>query len=534
VSEQDIAVMALTVDILNGVTKPEGNPTIIKSSMYALSRAAEFFGQKLYAVKLEVQGQSPIHGAKSERMGTVPASGEAQGQSPIHGAKSERMGTVPAIERMGTVPAMETVPVPFIAHLNGDHYILVTRISDDKVYFSDNHKEEFLPLDKFLEKFSGYALISTQDTRHKTQDTISDEEALSVKGAGNDYSGGGSMISGSWEDGANGGYNGGNYYVPVGYSTPQMPSFSSNNITPTYYFPQAMYVNSAGFTTPGGGFINPTGLAYTVGTGVALEHSTITWFHNGLDGIAVPHHSPYIAKMDQAFVQPLGLNNIVRVEGSNMPYTALDRYGNTYTDYRPVYRTATGFTLTDSTVLKQIGANEGLNNYITGTGAYPQQYRRNPDEPISLATATMGYHSTPDGYAVLYMDNAKDFIHWNYMAGAYVQPGDILYGKGQQSIHGFGTSAPAQQQVYAVNDSGSYQFRITAQGNLFGDPSLGDHGVITNFSTDSARTAQQGIFNWVASSRQAELVLWAKAGYAANNGWVRRWVLHLAGTGISG
>ncbi|TAM38401.1 hypothetical protein EPN54_04260, partial [bacterium] len=63
--EQDIAVMALTTDILSGVLKPEGNPKIIKSSLYALSRASEFFGAKLYPVKFDLtQGLSP--------KGTVP------------------------------------------------------------------------------------------------------------------------------------------------------------------------------------------------------------------------------------------------------------------------------------------------------------------------------------------------------------------------------------------------------------------------------------------------------------------------------
>ena len=41
---------------------------------------------------------------------------------------------------------------PFIAHVNGDHYVLVTRISEDKVYFSEEHKEEFLPKEKFLKE----------------------------------------------------------------------------------------------------------------------------------------------------------------------------------------------------------------------------------------------------------------------------------------------------------------------------------------------------------------------------------------------
>ncbi|MFH0854893.1 MAG: hypothetical protein V1869_00015, partial [Candidatus Omnitrophota bacterium] len=116
VEEQDIAVFVLSVDILNDIIKPEGNPKVIKNSLYALSQAAIFFGQKLYPVKIDTALESNTRGLESL--------------------------------------------APFIAHLNGDHYVLVTRVTGDKVYFSDNHREEFLPKDKFLNGFSGYCLVS--------------------------------------------------------------------------------------------------------------------------------------------------------------------------------------------------------------------------------------------------------------------------------------------------------------------------------------------------------------------------------------
>ena len=96
-TEQDIATLALTIDILNGVVKPEGNPEVIKTSLFALSKTSEFFGQKLYPLKIDLNSLD------------------------------------------GKIDL-----VPFIAHVNGDHYVLVTRISEDKVYFSDNHREEFI------------------------------------------------------------------------------------------------------------------------------------------------------------------------------------------------------------------------------------------------------------------------------------------------------------------------------------------------------------------------------------------------------
>ena len=187
VAEQDIAVMALTVDILNGVVKPEGSPKVIRNSLYALSRTSEFFDHKLYPVEIE-----------------------------------DRF-------LLGAVPA------PFIAHLKNDHYVLVTRVTDGKVYYSDEHKEKFLPLKKFLERFSGYALVSSLSDNVIV---LSDIVAKAVLGAG--WSGD-SNTSGSWagEDG-NSNYTANNYKVPQGSSIPHVSSFTDTNITPTYYFPRDM------------------------------------------------------------------------------------------------------------------------------------------------------------------------------------------------------------------------------------------------------------------------------------------------------
>ncbi|MCX5711225.1 MAG: cysteine peptidase family C39 domain-containing protein [Candidatus Omnitrophica bacterium] len=129
-TEQDVAVFALTVDILSDVVQPQGEPKVIKNSLYALARASEFFSHKLYAVKL-------------------------------------------------TGPNTE-LPAPFIAHLNPSHYVLVTRVSDGKVYYSDNHTEKYLSLDKFQEKFSGYALVEKIGVG---MEALSEAEAKKVLGA---------------------------------------------------------------------------------------------------------------------------------------------------------------------------------------------------------------------------------------------------------------------------------------------------------------------------------------------------------------
>ncbi|MFA7653346.1 MAG: cysteine peptidase family C39 domain-containing protein, partial [Candidatus Omnitrophota bacterium] len=131
VEEQDIAVFALTIDILNDVVRPEGNPEVIKNSLYALSKASEFFGLKLSPVKIN--------------------------------------------------SLQDSIPTPFIAHLNGGHYVLITKISNEKIYLLDEHKEEFLPLEKFLQDFSGYALVQGLSLQGTVP--LTDSEAKQILGA---------------------------------------------------------------------------------------------------------------------------------------------------------------------------------------------------------------------------------------------------------------------------------------------------------------------------------------------------------------
>ncbi|MBM3245272.1 MAG: hypothetical protein FJZ15_05715, partial [Candidatus Omnitrophica bacterium] len=170
-SEEDIAVMALSVDILNGVTKPEGSPEIIKTSLYALSKASEFFGEKLYSV--EIQGLTPA---------------------------------------------------PFIAHFKSGHYVLVTKVTDSKVFFSDNHQEKAVTQKEFLDRFSGYALVA--DVSSGIQE-VSDSEAMKVLGA--------TLVDSN-----------GDYWNPNSQSNWLSSSgSSSNNYTiPTY----SEYVNSGNYS----------------------------------------------------------------------------------------------------------------------------------------------------------------------------------------------------------------------------------------------------------------------------------------------
>ncbi|MFA5411439.1 MAG: cysteine peptidase family C39 domain-containing protein, partial [Candidatus Omnitrophota bacterium] len=461
--EQDIAVMALTVDILNDVVRPEGNPEVIKNSLYALSKTSEYFGHKLFSAKIN---------------------------------------------------SLTDATAPFIAHLKGDHYVLISKISEGKVYFVSNHKEEFLPREKFAEQFSGYALISSQASSARL---LSDSEAKQIMGAGK-----GTIHSISANDGSGTGNIGQTYDVPAGFSVPKIPSFSSNAIIPTYYFTQPMRVNSAGFTTTAGAFWNPAGMMYTEIPNAGQQHGTPVWFHNGLDGISLHPQGPYVQYVDRTFINGLGLNNYYNT-GKQM---VIKDVAGTEVGRLDTYKTSTGLTFTLSAVQSQAFVNENLKGMISPDPEIRKNQsvlggRQRQDDVISNASGTYNYYSldpSGKGYVVFAMTKPTDFFHVNYSSGAYVQPGDVLYGtNNKQYIAGFGTSKETQDLKYYSGDIGTtYQFRVTPQGALFGDPKLGDHGAIANLTTDQALAPRLGVFNWYAQSAGSEIILMANQGYSSN------------------
>ncbi|MDD5409714.1 MAG: cysteine peptidase family C39 domain-containing protein, partial [Candidatus Omnitrophica bacterium] len=204
VAEQDIAVMALTVDILNNVVRPEGDPKVIKNSLYALSQASGFFGHKLYPVKIVL--------------------------------------TNDAVDLNNLTP--------FVAHLKGDHYILVTRVTADKAYFSEEHKEEFLPKEKFLSRFTGNALVLDPAALA----LLSEAQAKEVMGAG-DYD----YMTTSEVDNYGNVANDGYYFINKGFfNSANYGGTSVNSIKPTYYVPQAVVLTSNSILNPSTGSYAPT------------------------------------------------------------------------------------------------------------------------------------------------------------------------------------------------------------------------------------------------------------------------------------
>ncbi|MEW6100835.1 MAG: cysteine peptidase family C39 domain-containing protein, partial [Candidatus Omnitrophota bacterium] len=415
--EQDIAVMALTVDILNEVVKPQGNPKVIKNSLYALSEAAKFFGNELSPVKFEVTNQRDSKLTKF---------------------------------------------TPFIAHLKGDHYVLVTRIDDEKVYYSDEHKEEFLPREKFFQRFSGYALIIGLQGETLDFKLVPDKEAKTVMGAED------SIYSSTWDDGSGGYYGSSSFYIPAGYSIPSMPSFSTNSITPNYYFAQPMYVNDKGFSTEGTKFINPAGMAYTSIPDYQQTHGTPVWFHNGLDAVAFHPQGPFVKYIDPSFMKGLGLDKI-RVVDAPMSVTKLDRDGKAFQSQRPVYTTSTGLKFTLSAVQKQSFINENFKNTLDKDSKIPsaQDQWKDKDNRISNMPAHAGLSRAPNGYVIFEINSPTDFFHWNYGAGPYVQPGDVFYGKDKDSIGGLGSTPEFQKRIISSDPvTKAYQVQASPIGDF--------------------------------------------------------------------
>ncbi|MBU1923781.1 MAG: hypothetical protein KJ710_05970, partial [Candidatus Omnitrophica bacterium] len=104
--------------------------------------------------------------------------------------------------------------------------------------------------------------------------------------------------------------------------------------------------------------------------------------------------------------------------------------------------------------------------------------------------------------------------------GLVMSQGDRVYGHGNDYLTGIGSDSNARKLRY-VGDNGSYQFRITSDGNIFGSPTFGDHGTISGFGKDSSSSVKLGVFNYIADSFTTSLIIGANKGYSAGGGIVK-------------
>jgi len=252
--------------------------------------------------------------------------------------------------------------------------------------------------------------------------------------------------SASWSDGV-GDYSTGSFSISAGMSVPQIPSFSTTNITPTYYFPTDMKVNAAGFTTDAGAFINPTAVAF-VDPPKIVDPTTdkrfpqgvaMVTFTNGLDGTMWQasdntHIPAYVSDMDRQMmdIQPA---KATRLMGVDIP-TANVAYGEWKGNVNNI--TYQNIAFLNENLVNSIDANDAT--------VCAQQLAKNPQniEPMAY-----NYTNLPgDKVAAIYLTTPDQTAHFSYSTGAYVMPGDLLIGTGENYVKGLGVDVETRDTVW--------------------------------------------------------------------------------------
>jgi hypothetical protein len=274
------------------------------------------------------------------------------------------------------------------------------------------------------------------------------------------------VVSLSPDDGSGSVGAGSTMSIPAGMSMPRIASFNTNSVTPSYYFDRPMTVSSAGFTEGGSAnYVNPVAIAYTSVPGSDQSHSVPVFFHNGLDGIAIRHDSPYMQYVEQSYIQGFGLDNMVKLDTTMPVYDAR----NNLVDNREVWQTATGIELSYSAVQNQLALSQQLQACVQGAqgqNVYSSRSEmRNADDPTSNAGATYNAYSLGNGYTVMALNHPTEFFHWNYDFGAYMAPGDILYGQGNQYFEGVGATEATRHNAY-LPYQGNYILSINNAGDI--------------------------------------------------------------------
>jgi len=130
VSLEHLANTVFLIDLLSATIDEdiEKAQPLVKSSLFALAKAAEYFGLKLYPAK---------------------------------------------------VASLSEIEPPFIAHLD-NHFVLITKVTEERVEFFYDKGDTFLPLKQFQKDFSGYVLSAQAPL---VGSAVNQNEAKQIKGA---------------------------------------------------------------------------------------------------------------------------------------------------------------------------------------------------------------------------------------------------------------------------------------------------------------------------------------------------------------
>ncbi|MGD9014686.1 MAG: cysteine peptidase family C39 domain-containing protein, partial [Candidatus Omnitrophota bacterium] len=115
ISIEELALRVILVDLLSGNIKQLKGK--LKTSLFAIHKVADSLGLKTLPVKTEL---------------------------------------------VKLIDSSTNQHLPFIAHLNSDHFIYVTRIAEEGVYYQEKGEEEFIPKILLITEFSGYLLVENE------------------------------------------------------------------------------------------------------------------------------------------------------------------------------------------------------------------------------------------------------------------------------------------------------------------------------------------------------------------------------------
>ncbi|MCG2708144.1 MAG: M20/M25/M40 family metallo-hydrolase, partial [Candidatus Omnitrophica bacterium] len=150
ITREELATRAIMVDFLSGNLRELKGELAL--SLFALNKTAVSFGLKTALVKIPIP--SPLRG------------GQGRG--------------------------IEALPLPFITYLLSEHFVLVTRVTDDKIYYKEDKEEANMPKEIFLKGFTGNCLILPSPLRGGIGRgeilPLSDQEALQISGKENNDS----------------------------------------------------------------------------------------------------------------------------------------------------------------------------------------------------------------------------------------------------------------------------------------------------------------------------------------------------------
>lgn len=121
IPQEELAIIAVTIDNINGTPAPKSSYGRLANSLYALYKTADYYGLRFYPAKINLSDKTSL---------------------------KELVNFTPFIAHFSS---QDTIPI--------GHFVLVSNIDEESVYFYDKGNTS-LTHEEFSKQFTGYALIS--------------------------------------------------------------------------------------------------------------------------------------------------------------------------------------------------------------------------------------------------------------------------------------------------------------------------------------------------------------------------------------